>query len=77
MVYRVHLERDFCASFGCCVEVAPEVFALDEDRIVTLVDEEAPSRAEDALLVSAAERCPVAAIHLFNAEGNQVFPYYL
>ena len=77
MNYKVHLERDFCASFGCCVEVAPEVFALDEDRVVILTDEEAPARADDALLMRAAERCPVAAIPLFNAEGEQVFPYYL
>jgi ferredoxin len=77
LTYRVHLERDFCACFGCCVEVAPEVFELDEDRVVRLVDEDAPSRVEDGQLMKAAERCPVAAIHLFNAEGEQVFPYYL
>jgi ferredoxin len=77
MTYRVHLERDFCAAFGCCVEAAPEVFALDENRVVILRDDEAPDRAEDALLMKAAEACPVAAIHLFDGEGEQVFPFYL
>ncbi|MBW3624464.1 MAG: ferredoxin [Armatimonadetes bacterium] len=76
MTYRVVLERDFCIGYGCCVEIAPEAFELDEANVVRLKDEEAPSRVEDPRLMEAARACPVAAIHLFDEEGEQAYPAY-
>ncbi|MFJ8822968.1 4Fe-4S domain-containing protein [Streptomyces sp. NPDC102467] len=57
----VRVDAARCCSAGQCVSTAPEVFAHDEDGLVTLV-EERPALTDRLRL--AAALCPSGAIHL-------------
>lgn len=68
MSYRVQIDDRACAAHGDCVEVAPEVFELDDIAVVIGDD-------TDVLLLEAAESCPSTAILLIDPEsGDQVYP---
>ncbi|HEY3736730.1 MAG TPA: ferredoxin [Jatrophihabitans sp.] len=62
--------RDRCQGTGACVYTAPDVFALDDDNLVTIIgetdvedgvqdDSDADARIRDAV-----EECPMAALRL-------------
>lgn len=83
----VKVDRDTCIGAGPCVATAPGVFELDDEQKAVLkkaggaktsdltkVSEFEATDADDALLMAAAESCPVRAISLYDAEGNQIFP---
>lgn len=58
---RVEVERDRCAGYANCTEVAPDIFDLDEhDVAVVSADEWPADRADD--LAHAVRRCPPDAI---------------
>jgi ferredoxin len=65
------VDKDLCISCGVCVDIAPEVFELDEDDLSEVVDQDA---GDDDLLQEAAESCPTEAIILEDEDGNQVYP---
>lgn len=68
MTYLVQIDPRACAAHGDCVEVAPDVFQLDD---IAQVIGEGP----DELLLQAAQACPSAAITLTDAAtGEQVYP---
>jgi ferredoxin len=68
MTYMVEIDEAACAAHGDCVELAPEVFALDEVAQVI-------GHAPDDVLVAAAEACPSAAIRIIDAEtAEAVYP---
>ncbi len=68
MSYQVEIDEAACAAHGDCVEVAPEVFALDDVAEVV-------GSGPDDLLLAAAETCPSTAIRLIDAaSGAQVYP---
>lgn len=57
-----------CISQGDCVEIAPEVFRLEDTSVVI------GSGPED-LLLEAAEACPTAAISIVDSEtGEPIYP---
>jgi len=59
---RVSVDAEVCTGCGLCVEVCPEVFALDDDVATVQVDpvpEESVVAAQEA-----AEGCPVEAIEI-------------
>ncbi|MFH1395604.1 MAG: ferredoxin [Candidatus Omnitrophota bacterium] len=56
----VDLEK--CIGCGLCVQVAPEIYEMQEDKAVTKVDEIAEDKIEDAK--NGADQCPVTAITL-------------
>jgi ferredoxin len=64
----VIVDRDLCIGNQSCVNVAPEVFALDKDQIVHVLAT-APAIAKDRL-VEACESCPVSALTLLDEDGN-------
>lgn len=68
MSYVVEIDGRACAAHGDCVEVAPEVFELED--IASVV-----GTGPDDLLVAAADACPSAAIVLRDpGSGDQVYP---
>ena len=68
MSYIPTIDTDACAAHGDCVDIAPEVFAL-EDTAVVIGD------GPDDLIVQAAEMCPSIAITVVDSEtGAQIYP---
>ena len=68
MTYIAEVDEAACAAHGDCVEVAPDVFELDDVAHVI------GTAAED-VLVAAAEACPSAAIRIIDQRtSEQVYP---
>jgi ferredoxin len=68
MSYLVEIDESACAAHGDCVDVAPEVFEVDD---VARVIGTGPYE----LLVAAADACPSAAIRIIDrATNEQVYP---
>jgi ferredoxin len=68
MPYLVEIDEDACAAHGDCVDLAPQVFELDDVARVI-------GTGPDGLLLKAAEACPSTAIILIDAETEeQIFP---
>jgi len=68
MSYSVEVDDAACAAHGDCVDVAPEVFDLEE--VATVI-----GTAPDDLLLEAAEACPSSAIRIVDTRsGEQVYP---
>lgn len=81
------VDRELCIGAASCIAIYPEVFELDtENKAVILqkngvknsdkvdVDMLEVSALDDDLLLLAAQSCPTAAIFLYDADGNQVYP---
>jgi ferredoxin len=68
---RLCIDRSLCVGFGDCVDVAPEAFQLDDENIVILVD---PERVDRERLLKACGACPVDAITVWDANGEQLVP---
>lgn len=60
---RVVVDFDLCEANGICMEVAPEVFQLDEDDKLH-VRVERPAPALRAKVEAAVRRCPRQAISI-------------
>jgi len=57
-----------CSAHGDCVEVAPQVFRLDEVAVVI-------GTGPEDLVMEAAEACPAVAISVVDQEtGETVYP---
>jgi len=67
----VDVDRALCYGFGDCVDTLPDVLALDdEDTAIVLTPDAAP--VDD--IMEAAQNCPVDAIVVLDAEGEQLYP---
>ncbi len=58
---RVRVDPLVCESNGVCEQIAPEVFRLDEDDELTIVQPEPPASLHDAVR-EAVDRCPKLAL---------------
>lgn len=67
----VYIDRTLCIGSGNCVNLAPEVFEIDEHDLVTFC-EDAPA-IEEWRLTEACALCPVDALVAVK-EGEQVAP---
>jgi ferredoxin len=68
MTYVVKVDPNECSAHGDCVDIAPEVFRLDDIAEVI-------GAGPDDLLLEAAEACPAVAIAVVDSEtGETVFP---
>jgi ferredoxin len=68
MSYMVEIDVDACMAHGDCVDLAPEVFELDDVARVI-------GTAPDEQLLAVAEACPSAAIRVIDQRSDeQVFP---
>lgn len=68
----VRIERELCIGSGNCVNLAPEVFELDDRQIVTFVD--TLESVERERLIEACQVCPVDALVVSNDDGEQLVP---
>lgn len=66
------IDRDVCVGSDTCTKVAPEVFELDADCIVTF-RQDAPDIERDRL-VKACKICPVDALTATDADGQRLAP---
>jgi ferredoxin len=68
MTYIAVVDPNECSAHGDCVEIAPQVFRLDDTAVVI-------GAAPAELLLEAAEACPAVAISVVDDEtGEAVFP---
>ena len=67
---RVVIERDVCIGSNNCTKLAPEVFVLDAQRIVTF-QPDAPEVGRERLL-EACTVCPVDALVVFDGAQRLV-----
>jgi ferredoxin len=67
----IEVDRQLCYGFGDCVDTAPAVFALDDEDVSVVID---PDGAPLDDIVEAAQNCPVDAIVLVDADGQQIYP---
>ena len=68
MSYLIEIDEAACAAHGDCVDLAPEVFELDD--VVRVI-----GTGPDELLLAAAEACPSTAIRIVDRETDeQVYP---
>jgi ferredoxin len=68
MTFLIEIDADACAAHGDCVDVAPEVFTLDEVAEVI-------GHGPDELVLAAAQSCPSAAIRILDAATRElVYP---
>ncbi len=68
MRYLPQVDENVCAAHGDCVELAPQVFALNDTAHV--IGDGPPD-----LIMAAAEACPSVAIIVVDADsGEQVYP---
>lgn len=68
----VRIDRLLCVGFGDCIEVAPEVFEFDDEGICVFTSD-APAIEEERLIQSC-DICPVDALSVFSADGEQIVP---
>ncbi len=72
-IHKIVVDRKACIGVATCVVIAPDAFDLDEEGIAIV--KEGAENLDDNKLLMAAQSCPVLAIHLFDSEGNKIFPY--
>ena len=68
---RVRIDRTLCVGFGDCVTEAPEGFVLDDTGTAVFVT---PEQVDRERLLRACDVCPVDAITVWDADGDQIVP---
>jgi ferredoxin len=68
----VEIDEALCIGSGNCVNMAPGVFRLNEENIVEFVDD--PEATDDEEVIEACNLCPVDALIVHNADGEQLVP---
>lgn len=64
----VRIKRDTCAAFKACESIAPEVFHLGEDNVITF--KETIGEIDRERLLEACRACPVNALQVIDANGE-------
>jgi ferredoxin len=65
----IKIDRSICVGFGHCIDEAQEAFRLEDDNLVTFADPDLVARDR---LVAACEACPVGALSVVGAAGEQL-----
>jgi len=60
---RIVVDRDLCDGHGMCEAMAHEYFELDDDDVMTVLDESPPD-SERATVHAAVQACPALALSL-------------
>ena len=71
MSYKIEILRDQCITAETCVVEAPGTFAIDDEGIAYVLDE---NGNPNSMILAAAEACPVECIILRTESGQQVWP---
>ncbi|MFI7167150.1 ferredoxin [Rhodococcus erythropolis] len=62
---KVHVDWDLCEGHGQCEYAAPDVFTIDDDGQLEVLDE-TPEESQRKEVEQAVRRCPVRALVLEN-----------
>lgn len=68
----VGIDRTLCIGSGNCVNIAPELFEIDQENLVEFQDDTPDideGRLEEAIAI-----CPVDALILTDEDGEQIIP---
>jgi len=68
----VRIDRTTCIGTANCAKVAPELFVLDDERIVTFREPAGEVPADR--VVEACDVCPVDALSAFDEDGRRLVP---
>lgn len=60
---KIVVDRDKCEGLGMCEAMAHEYFEVDDDEIMTILDESPPESERDKVN-AAVQACPVLALTL-------------
>jgi ferredoxin len=58
---KIEVRRDVCVGYASCMVIAPDVFDVDDDNLVVVLDDD-PDQTLLALVQQAARSCPKSAI---------------
>ncbi|NCO04764.1 MAG: ferredoxin [Candidatus Magasanikbacteria bacterium] len=72
-IRKVVVDRDACIGAQSCVVVTPDLFQMDDENLAYVTDKDHNLMDDDMIRLSA-ESCPVLAIHLYDEDGNKIFP---
>ena len=70
LVVKIH--RLICVGFETCVEVAPDLFQMDEEGIAIFTSD--TNEVDKETVLEACKECPVDALVVLDASGNQLHP---
>lgn len=65
----VAVDRSVCQQYGQCEALAPDLFRLDDDDVLTYVESPPPELL--AAAAAAADACPMQAISLLTERSNE------
>jgi len=68
----VKIDRLICVGFETCVDVAPDLFQMDEEGIAIFTSD--THEVDKATVLEACKECPVDALVVLDASGNQLHP---
>ena len=68
----VKIDRLICVGFETCVEVAPDLFQTDEEGIAIFTSN--TNEVDKETVLEACKECPVDALVVLDASGNQLHP---
>ena len=68
----VKSDRLICVGFETCVEVAPDLFQMDEEGIAIFTSD--TNEVDKETVLEACKECPVDALVVLDASGNQLHP---
>ena len=68
----VKIDRLICVGFETCVEVAPDLFQMDEEGIAIFTSD--TNEVDIETVLEACKECPVDALVVLDASGNQLHP---
>ena len=71
MAYRAEVDKKLCTSVASCVAIAANTFELDENSLAQVKKQNGDP---DALILQAAQSCPVNAITVFDDKGAKLWP---
>ena len=73
MSHTVRVDADICISTGNCIRRRPDAFAFDESDVS--VPQPAAGELSEVELLEVARSCPVGAIRVYDASGDEIDPY--
>ncbi len=68
----VKIDRLICVGFETCVEVAPDLFEMDEEGIAIFTSD--TNEVDKEVVLASCKECPVDALVVLDASGNQLHP---
>ena len=64
-MYKIVIDRSLCSGYGSCIDVAPNLFELDDTGTAVVRTVE----TADQTVLDAAAACPMAAISIIEQEA--------